>query len=557
MKNNSYDATIIGGGHNGLVTAAYLAKAGKKVLVLERRDTLGGAAATEEIWPGFKINTGAPDAGMLRPEVVAELGLRKHGLEFVESPVTAFAPQPDGSALTLWRDPRETRAEIARLSPADAEKFPAFMRLVTALTSILDNIMTLTPPNLEEAKPGDLFPWAKLGLKLKGLGQREMMEFLRVLPMTAQEFLDEWFESEALKGLLGAAGISGTMQGPQSSGTAFVMLYHYLGAADGGFKATRLVRGGTGQLAAALASVARQYGAELRTGTDVSRILLAENPNTGETQAVGVALASGEEILAKAVISNADPRRTLFGLAGAPNLEPHVVRRVRNIRYRGCVAKVNLALDGLPEFTSPPTGNAAENNTYLGGHIVISPTLEYLERAYDDAKYGRFSAQPYLDVVIPSVLDPSLAPAGQHVMSITMQYAPYYLQGSGGEIQNLKSKIQNPKSAWDEQQKQALADKIIDTLAQYAPNLKDLIRHCQVISPLDWEQEYGLTEGNIFQGEMGLDQLLFMRPTPGYGQYRTPLGGLYLCGAGTHPGGGVTGAPGYNAAREILSDLKR
>ncbi|MBE7552346.1 MAG: NAD(P)/FAD-dependent oxidoreductase [Anaerolineales bacterium] len=545
MKNNNYDALIIGGGHNGLVTAAYLAKAGKKVLVLERRDTLGGAAATEEIWPGFKINTGASDAGMLRPEVVAELGLRRHGLEFIESQVTAFAPQPNGPALTLWRDPRETRAEIARFSPADAEKFPAFMRLVTALTSILDNIMTLTPPSLEEAKPGDLFPWAKLGLKLKGLGQREMMEFLRVLPMTAQEFLDEWFESEALKGLLGAAGISGTMQGPQSSGTAFVLLYHYLGAADGGFKATRLVRGGTGQLVAALASAARQYGAELRTGAEVSRILLAENPNTGETQAVGVVLAGGEEILAKAVISNADPRRTLFGLVGAPNLEPHLIRRVRNIRYRGCVAKVNLALNGLPEFTSLPEGDAAENNAYLGGHIVISPTLEYLERAYDDAKYGRFSAQPYLDVIIPSVLDPSLAPAGQHVMSITMQYAPYKLQG------------REQGSGWDERQKQALVDKIVDTLAHYAPNLKDLIRHCQILTPLDWEQEYGLTEGSIFHGEMGLDQLLFMRPVPGYGQYRTPVGRLYLCGAGTHPGGGVTGAPGYNAAREILSDLKR
>ncbi len=547
MTNNTYDAIIIGGGHNGLVTAAYLAKAGKKVLVLERRDTLGGAAATEEIWPGFKVNTGAPDVGMLRPEVVAELGLRQHGLDFIESPVTAFAPQPNGPALTLWRDPRETQSEIARSSPADADKFPAFVRLVTALTSVLDSIMTLTPPSLEQAKPGDLFPWAKLGLKLKGLGQREMMEFLRVLPMTVKEFLDEWFESEALKGLLGAAGITGASLGPQASGTAFVMLYHYLGAADGGFKATRLVRGGTGQLAAALAKAAQQYGAEIRTGVEVSRVILGEHPDTGATLALGVTLASGEEISARAVISNADPRRTLFDLVGAPNLEPSFVRRLRNMRYRGCTAKVNLALSGLPEFTSltppyAPPDNGGGWGGYLGGHIVISPNLEYLERAADDAKYGRFSDQPYLDVVIPSVLDPSLAPVGQHVMSITMQYAPYHLkQGSG----------------WDERQKQALADKIIDTLAQYAPNLKDLIRHCQILTPLDWEQAYGLTEGNIFHGEMGLDQLLFMRPVPGYGQYRTPVDRLYLCGAGTHPGGGVSGAPGYNAAREILSDLKR
>ncbi|HXV44089.1 MAG TPA: NAD(P)/FAD-dependent oxidoreductase, partial [Anaerolineae bacterium] len=489
--------------------------------------------------------TGAPDVGMLRPEIVAELNLRQHGLDFIESPVTAFAPQPDGPALTLWRDPRETQAEIARFSSTDAEKFPAFVRRVTALTGILDHIMTLTPPSLEQAKAGDLIPWAKVGLKLKGLGQREMMEFLRVLPMTVKEFLDEWFESEALKGLLGAAGITGAMQGPQSSGTAFVMLYHYLGAADGGFKATRLVRGGTGQLAAALASAARQYGAEIRTEAEVSRILIEENANTGDIKASGVALAGGEELLARVIISNADPRRTLFGLVGAPNLEPHFVRRIRNMRYRGCTAKVNLTLSDLPQFTSltppytpPDIGGGWEG--YLGGHIIISPNLEYLERAYDDAKYGHFSDQPYLDVVIPSVLDPSLAPPGQHVMSITMQYAPYKLRDGN----------------WREQS-QPLATKTIDTLAQYAPNLRNLVRHCQVITPLDWEQEYGLTEGNIFQGEMGLDQLLFMRPVPGYGQYRTPIERLYLCGAGTHPGGGVTGAPGYNAVREVLSDLKR
>jgi phytoene dehydrogenase-like protein len=566
MKHGQYDAIIIGGGHNGLVTAAYLAKAGKKVLVLERRDSLGGAAATEEIFSGFKVNTGAPDAGLLRPEIVAELHLRQHGLDFIESPVTVFAPQPEGPALTLYRDPRETLAEIARFSPADAEKFPAFMRLVTALTSVLDHIMTLTPPSLEEASAGDLLPWLKVGLKLKGLGQREMMEFLRVLPMTVKEFLDEWFENEALKGVLGAAGITGMMQGPQSAGTAFMMLYHYLGAADGGFKATRFVRGGMGQLSAALGRVAQQYNAEIRTGAEVARIILHDNLDTTPVKASGVALANGEEIFANAVISNADPRRTLFGLVGAPNLEPHFVRRIRNMRYRGCTGKVNLALSGLPEFTSltpphsPPFTGGKGEVEYLGGHILISPNLEYLERAYDDAKYGRFSAQPYLDVVIPSVLDPSLTAAGQHVMSITMQYAPYHLRQErrGGEEARRRADAgKQEDNGWNGQQRQALADTIIDTLAQYAPNLKDVIRHCQILTPLDWEQGYGLTEGSIFHGEMGLDQLLFMRPVPGYGQYRTPIDRLYLCGAGTHPGGGVTGAPGYNAAREILSDLKR
>lgn len=567
MKNHQYDAIIIGGGHNGLVTAAYLAKAGKKVAVFERRDTLGGAAATEEIWPGFKINTGATDAGLLRPEIIAELGLRGHGLEFIESEVTALALQPDGLPLALWRDPRQTVAEIARFSQADAAKFPAFMRLMTTLTGVLDQIMTITPPSLEEIKPGELIPWAKLGLKLKGLGPKDMMEFLRVLPMTTNEFLDEWFESDALKGALGAAGITGLQQGPQSSGTAFVMLYNYLGAAaSGGFKASRMVKGGIGQLSAALSRAARHYKADIFTSADVAHLLLAEDAQTGEKRVSGVVMASGEEIRAKVVISNADPTRTFFGLVGAPNLDPHFVRRVKNIRYRGCVAKVNLALSGLPNFTPPfaPPDVGGGWGGYLGGHILVSPSLEYLERAYDDAKYGRFSAQPYLDVVIPSVLDSSLAPAGQHVMSITMQYAPYKLRetpSAAAGTQGRKSKArktggEEQPRGWDETQRQALGDKIIDTLAQYAPNLKDLIEHCQVITPLEWERDYSLTEGNINHGEVMLDQLLFMRPVAGYGQYRTPLEGLYLCGAGTHPGGGVTGAPGYNAAREVLRDLK-
>ncbi len=536
MNNPTYDALIIGAGHNGLVTAAYLAKAGYKVLVLEQRDQLGGAAATAEIFPGCRVNPGAVDAGLFRPEVVAELGLRQYGLEFIDNPVIALAPQLTGPVLALWRDPRLSQAEIARFSLADAEKFPAFLRLMTALTGVLDPIMTLTPPDLAAAGPGDLLAWLKVGLKLKGLGQREMMEFMRVLPMTVTEFLNEWFETDLLKGLLGAAGVTGSMQGPQASGTVFMLLYQYLGAAHGGFRASRLVRGGLGQLIAALAQAAQYYGVEIRTGVEVSHILIDEDPATGVKQAVGVALANGQEITARRVISNADPRRTFFDLVGAPNLEPHFVRRVNNIRFRGSTAKINLLLNGLPRFTSL---TESQTDEYLGGHIIICPSLEYLERAYDEAKYGGFSTQPALDVLIPTVLDSSLAPAGQHLMSIIMQYAPYHLKDSG----------------WDEPQRQALADTVVNTLAQYAPNLKPLIRHSQVLTPLDWEQTYSLTEGSIFHGQMGLDQLLFMRPVAGYAQYRTPIEGLYLCGAGTHPGGGVTGAPGYNAAREILSDL--
>ena len=521
-----YDVIIIGGGHNGLVTAAYLAKAGRSVLVLERRETLGGAAATEEIFPGFKVNTGAPDAGLFRREIVRDLNLGRHGLDFIYSPAAAFAPQPDGRGLTIWRDLEKTRAEIARFSQADAAKFPAFVRLLGQMTGMLDALMTLTPPDLAERSLSQLWRWAKVGLQLRGLGKRDMMEFLRLLPMTVTEFLNEWFENEALKGLLGAAGIAGSMQGPQAAGTTFLFLYHYLGETNGGFRASAFVRGGLGQLAAALAGAARGYGAEIRAGAEVRQILVTAGV------ARGVALAGGEEIMAQVVVSNADPRRTFFDLVGPLNLEPKFIRRVRNIRYRGGVAKMNLALSGLPQIVG-----LNENDQRLSGHILVSPTLEYLERAYDDAKYGQFSQKPYLDLVIPTVLDPALAPPGQHLLSATMQYAPYHLKEGGWEAQ-----------------RPALEEKIMDTLAEYIPNLRAILLRQQLLTPCDWEVVYGLTEGGIYHGQMDLDQLLFMRPVPGYGQYRTPIERLYLCGAGTHPGGGVTGAPGYNAAREILRD---
>lgn len=527
--NTPYDIIIIGAGHNGLVTAAYLARAGKRVLVLERRATLGGAAATEEIFSGFKFDTGAGEAGLLRPEIIADLELRRHGLEFLTSPAAVFAPQPNGDSLTLWRDEQSTLAEIARHSAKDAERFPAFLRLVKRLTEVLQRVMLLTPPNVAELRFEELLPWLNSGRKLRQLGKHDMMEFLRVLPMPVTEFLDEWFESEALKAVLGAAGVTGSMQGPQASGTAFVMLYHYLGAANGGFKAGARVKGGMGTLAAALAGAAEQQGAQIRMGADVARIKI-EN-----SRATGVVLTSGEEIAARAVVSNADPRRTLLDLVGAPQLGPTFVRRVRNIRLRGTTAKMNLALRGLPRFNGMP-----ENEDCLHGHVLICPSLEYLERAYDDAKYGWFSQKPYLDLVIPTLLDPALAPAGRHILAVTMQYAPYRLR----------------ESHW-EKERDKLGDHLVATLAEYAPSLPDLILHRQVLTPLDYEREYGLTEGGEFHGQMGLDQLLFMRPVAGHGQYRTPVGNLYLCGAGTHPGGGVTGAPGYNAAREILKDWKK
>ena len=526
---NTYDAIIIGGGHNGLVTAAILAKGGQKVLVLERRSVLGGAAATEEIWPGFRVSTGAVDAGMFRPEVVKALNLEKHGLEFFDSSVVAVLLQPIGRHLTLWRDIEKSVSEIGKFSQSDAEKYPAFLKRISTLAKILNRIVVMTPPDLMERSLPELMPWLKTAVQLKRLGKRDMMEFMRVLPMTAKEFLDEWFESEALKGMLGATGIMGSMQGPFASGTAFMMLYHSLGSPNSCFRSSRFVPGGIGEISLALSRAAEAYGAEIRTGAEVERI------NLEDGTVKGVFLAGGEEIFANKIISNLDPYRTLIGLVGAPNLGPQFVRKVRTIRFRGSTAKLNLALNGLPRFKGLEDGLER-----LGGHILVSPSLEYLERAYDDAKYGRYSENPFLDIVIPTVFDSSLAPAGKHIISITMQYAPYRLRNG----------------SWDEH-RDKLCDRIIEVISEYASNIKELILHKQIITPLDWETEYGLTEGSIFHGQMGLDQLLFMRPVPGYGRYRMPIKHLYLCGAGTHPGGGVTGAPGFNAAREVLKDVKK
>ncbi len=524
----TYDAIIIGAGHNGLVTAAYLAQAGRSVLVVERRETIGGAAATEEVFPGFRVNTGAADAGLFLPEIVADLKLKQHGLEFIESPAIIHALQPEGNGLTLWRDQTKTIKEIARFSQTDAEKFPAFATLICRLVEVLRGMLTRTPPTLPEYQYGELLTWASVALKLKRLGNQDMVEFLRILPMPVDELLDAWFETPALKGALGTAGVTGTLQGPFAAGTALMLLYNAIGAPDGGVRASRFVRGGTGQVSEALANAARGFGAEIRTGAGIARIHLEDD------RATGVILESGEEIQAKAVISSANPGQTFFDMVGAPELEIDFVRSVKNIKYRGSTARVNLALRGLPNFTGAANG-ADQEKAHLRGHLLICPNLRYLERAYDDAKYGRISTNPSLDMVIPTLSDTSLAPAGQHLMSIDVRYAPYHLR----------------EGNWDNAG-QELGKRVINLLAEYAPNIKDIILHKQVITPLDYERDYGLPEGSIYHGQMGLDQVLIARPVGGYTRYRTPIENLYLCGAGTHPGGGVTGAPGYNAAREIL-----
>ncbi|MBK8986896.1 MAG: NAD(P)/FAD-dependent oxidoreductase [Chloroflexi bacterium] len=525
MSQTQYDAIIVGAGHNGLTAAAYLAQAGHRVLVVEQRPLSGGVAATEEVWPGFHVNTGAPDAGLFPETIVRELFLKMHGLEFRQGPTAVFAPQPHGHALTLWHDETQTVQDIAHFNQLDAARYPAFVRQVARFAAIWGEIMAQTPPDLMALDLNDAASWGKIGWQLKRLGDHDMMEFLRVLPLALSDYLDEWFEGDALKGALAVDGLVGSQLGPRSAGTTLLFFYRHAN----GFMNGRIPRGGMGQLSAALAAAAQSYGAVICTGTAVQQILVND-----DDQATGVRLADGAELTSRVILSSADPRRTLFGLIGPQKLEPRFMRAVRSIIYRGCTAKVNLALSGLPEFVGQTT------EAQLTGRIRIAPDLTYLEKAYDAAKYGRISPHPFLDATIPSLLDPTLAPAGQHIMGITMQYAPYALRSGDWQTE-----------------RERLGDLIIQTMAQYAPDLPLLIGQRQVLTPLDWEQMYGLAEGSIHHGQMGLEQLLVMRPVSAWGQYRTPIKNVYLCGAGAHPGGGVTGAPGRNAAREVLSVLPK
>ena len=528
-KSEQFDAVIIGAGHNGLVTAAYLAKAGLKVVVLERREVLGGAAATEEIFPGHQINTGACDTSLLLPEIVSELGLETNGVEFIYPPAAVFAPQLAGRALTIWRDPQKTTEEIAAFSRKDADNFQSYLRLVSRLGEILRDTMTLTPPPIPNISLESVLPWLPVALKVKRLGDNDLRELLRVVPMPVMDFLDEWFQNPLLKAALGVSGVTGNMQGPRAPGTTFLLLYKSMGLGSNGLPAIRLTRRGTGILSESLADYARKFGAEIHLGVSVASI------NLDNGQASGVTLTTGERFSSRVVLSNANPRHTFFDLVGAPNLPLRIVREVRDFKYRGSTSRVNLALSDIPTFKTFSGG--WEN---LTGRIVICPDLDYLERAYDSAKYGVTSPKLYLDVVIPTLSDPSLAPAGTHIMCIDVHYTPYNLRDGN----------------WD-RQRERLGDQVIKTFAAYAPGLKGLVTHRQVLTPLDLEQRYGLPEGNMYHGQMGLDQLFFMRPTAGSHGASTPIPGLYICGAGAHPGGGLTGAPGYNAARQMLKEMRK
>jgi phytoene dehydrogenase-like protein len=526
-----YDAILVGGGHNGLVTGAYLARSGKRVLVLERRSMIGGVAATEEIFPAFKCSTGAHLAGSFCREISVELELQKHGLKFLSPDPLVFAPQIDGKSLLIPPDTAKIVEEIARFSRADAEKFPSFCSLTNKLAGFLRVLNGLPLPNGTSPGSFNLLDLVKIGVKFHRLGRKEMYEFLRILPMSIADLLGEWFENETLKAAIAASAILNSFVGPRAQGTAYVLLHYLSRQTNSPFRSTGFLAGGINQLPQALARAARQHGAEIRTDAEVAHII------TKDGAAKGVVLQNGDDISARVVISNADPKRTLLQLVEPTYLDPHFLLQVKNIRARGTVAKMNFALDTLPQFKGAA---GAASSAELSGIVHIGPTLEYLERAADDAKYGRFSKHPFLELTIPSLVDPSLAPAGKHVMSVWMQSAPYHLK----------------EGNWNDQ-RQALGEGVTDILESYAPGFKNSILHRQVLTPMDLEQTFGVTGGHLDHAELALDQIFFMRPVPGWAGYSTPIDNLYLCGSGTHPGGGISGLPGYYAAKRILQKWPR
>ncbi len=525
---DKYDAIIIGGGHNGLTTAAYLARAGKKVLVLERRHVLGGAAVTEEVFPGFKFSVCSYVVSLLRPEIIRDLDLPRHGLEILPLDGT-FTPMPSGDYLWRVNDHGKTHREIARHSKLDAEAYDEFGKAMQAMCRFVKPILSMVPPDPATLNPKELMKLLFIGRRFQGMTSEDKYNQVQLMTMSAIDFLDQWFETDVLKATMSASGIIGTFLGVRSPGTAYVLLHHYMGEIDGAFRSWGFARGGTGAISHAIADAAREAGAEIRTQAPIAKIMVKNG------KATGVVLANGDEIYANIISSSVDPRLTFTKFIQEGTLPSEFLEAVNRYKFRGSSGKVNLALDALPSFKCIPGPGP-----HLRGAISISPSVEYMERAYDDAKYGNFSCRPYIDMVIPTLTDPSIAPPGKHIMSCFVQYAPYKLR---------------PGLNWDDQ-KEAFGDNVINTIAEYAPNIKDIILHRQVVTPLDLERDFGLSEGNIFQGELSLEQLFFLRPVPGWAQFRTPIKNLYMCGSATHPGGGIMGGPGRLAALEILKDFK-
>src|SRR5215213_1640704 len=522
----SYDVIIVGAGHNGLVAACYLAKSGLKTLVLEQREIVGGGAVTEEIHPGFRCSTLDHAAGPLSAEVADDLNLSRFGLEMITPEARVLALSPDGRSLCIYNDIKRTATEIEKFSANDAKVYPEFVNSFARIGKVLAPLISMTPPLIDRPTKGDVWQLGKVGLAFRGLGKKDEYRLLRWGPMAVADLVGEWFETELLRAVVAARGIHGAFAGPWSAGTSLGLLWQ--AALDGSaIGSASYPKGGAGGLAQALANAATAAGAEIRTSARVAQISGAYSDKPK------VVLEGGEEIDSRAIVSNADPRMTFLNLVDPIDLEPGFLLKMRNYRAPGVVAKINLALDGLPSF------RGVKDAAKLSGRIHIGPEIDYLERAFDASKYGEFSTDPYLDINIPSLGDPSLAPAGKHVMSIHVQFAPYKLN----------------QGDWTTRREE-FASNVIDKLEVYAPNLRELIVASQVITPLDLEQKHGLSGGHIHHGEQTLDQFFTFRPLIGWEQYRTPLKRLYLCGAGTHPGGGLTGLPGANAAREIARDIK-
>ena len=526
-----WDAVVIGAGHNALVAAAYLARGGMRTLVLESRDRVGGAADTTELARGIRVPALAHTVGRLRPSIQKDLGLAGHGLSLVAPDVRVFAPSPDRSAITLWSDPARTALGLRAhgSSGADADAYPAFDKRVRSLGRFLDDLGRETPPDIKSPGLGDAIAGLRMGRSFKGLGREGSRTILRILPMAVADLVAESFESDALRAALAWRGVRFGAVGPWSAGTAAMLLMDGAGNDGGAAGETVFAKGGPGALSEALAAAARSAGATIRTSAGVAHV------TSREGRATGVVLANGEEITASAVVSGADPKSTLVDLVDPVALGPSLGWRAGNIRTPGVVAKVNLAVKKLPVFPA-----AGGDEALLRGRIVVAPGIDAMERAFDATKYGRASEIPVLEVTIPSLADPSLvdgAKAGTHVVSVVAQYAPYALRDGD----------------WDAR-RESFGDAVVAVLESVAPGFTKLVSHRQVLAPPDLERQYGLTGGHPLHAEAGLDQFFVWRPLLGHARYRIALEGLYLCGSGAHPGGGITGGPGQNAAREVLRD---
>jgi phytoene dehydrogenase-like protein len=524
MNGNRFDVVIVGGGHNGLVTAAYLARAGRRVLVLERRELVGGCSVTEEIWPGYRVSTAAYLSSLLQDRIVRELELERFGYLVDPKDPSFFSVFPDGRHFFMWQDDRKTLDEIAKFSKRDAETYPAFEQYLEKLAKVVESLLLTTPPEFPPHSMVDFVDYLKLAARMRKLSRSEIVGLVKIFTQSAADFLDGWFESPEVKVTLATDGVIGANGGPRSPGTAYILMHHCMGGVGGKRGLWGFVRGGMGAISESIAQSARSKGAEIRVKATVQRITVSGG------RVRGVVLETGEEIEAPIVASNLDPHLTFLKLLGEGDLDPDFLESIRRFRIEGTSLKINLALSGVPDFKALPGAGPQHRAT-----MHICPSIEYVERAWDDAKYGRPSERPLLEMTMPTMYDPSLAPPGHHIMGIFLQYAPYTLNG-------LK---------WDDI-REPYGDHVLDLIQEYAPNIRSIVVNRQILSPLDLERRFGITGGNIFHGEMSLDQMFVMRPVAGWARYRMPVGGLYLCGSGAHPGGGVMGAPGYNAAREIL-----